>query len=89
MKAADIAAGGTQSSPQAVAAPTEVHNGELVDASWPRPVRPHEWQRIMSIVELLTTHQGHIATELYEVSRDDVGCIHVIIGRPIGRPKGD
>lgn len=77
--------GGKPEQPQATA-PVDAPLGELVDGDvWPRTVLPREWHSIMTIVDILTTHrEGRVATHLYEVSRDDVGCIHIIIGRPQG-----
>jgi hypothetical protein len=76
--------GGTPEQPQATAV-AELHEGELVNgASGPPRLSPAQWQTIMTAFDLLRTHEGRIATALYEVSRDDVGCVHIIIGRPQG-----
>ena len=77
------APGGTAEQPQATAVEA---TGDLVNGTvWPRPVSEFEWHAIRAAVTILTNAlAGRVETHLYEVSRDDVGCIHIIIGRPQG-----
>lgn len=79
--------GGTQGQPQATAeaSAVKVHEGELVNGtSGPPRLSPAQWQTIWTAYDLLRTHEGRLSTPLYEVIRDDVGCVHIIIGRPQG-----
>ena len=84
-----VVAGGSADVPQARPVASGVlavqpGQAEPFTGAWPRLLTGEEWQMAKTAVDLLSAPnvQGRTAWDLFEVRKDETGCLHIIIGRP-------